>query len=249
MKKYFILSLVASVVFAGCSSSHLSRTQNRISGTYQNKEFNYRIQFTDSSFVYTKGGKNNVLAEPCCDTIAFGSWRQDSQGYLTLNSPDWMKTFFVDFEVKENNKPSNDTIYFYINNPIEEQQKKDHSSNSDLIYSLSVLPEGGSYDYFKENGRDFDAPVIKYFNPRHLGLESFSITLQAASTMPVRNLSVRYLLTVPYKIKSPKTNVFEIYFPGLSYAYFNLKRLNEDYLKIIDSNTLRWDGLNYIKIE
>lgn len=54
-------------------------------------------------------------------------------------------------------------------------------------------------------------------------------------------------MPLPYEVKNSNSNVFKINIPELSYGYLSYKRLNGDFVKIINRNKLLWDGKEYIR--
>jgi hypothetical protein len=134
---------------------------------------------------------------------------------------------------------SDNTITFVIDNPIEKHYKRYDEKYRELFYDIAITT---SDDFIYETS---DKNSIKIEGSKKV-LE-FEITVYPKYNIPIRNISAKEVYTIPYKVKNPKTNVFKINIPQLDYGYLSYKRLNNDYVKIIDKNKLLWDGKEYIR--
>jgi hypothetical protein len=206
-----------------------------------------KLVFAGSEFAYIEASKGHGLANPCCDTISYGHWKRYDPGYIILNSPDELKTFFVNCHITEKTDRSPDTIYFYIKDPIQEENEKNHNRSNELSYQLNVSAVGGFSGSFKENRETFDTSEIKYSNPDKLSIDNFSVSASANCSMYVKNIAVRTIFTLPYKVKDPTSNVFEIQMPQVTYNFFSSRRLNDDFVKVLGPKRLLWDGMEFVQ--
>lgn len=248
MKNIVTTSLVVfmATYFFGCASVKFN-PQN-LQGTFTSRgNHNTKIVIAGNSFTYIDLTQSGHLASPCCDTLAIGDFEIDRRGFLVINSPDWLNDIFVDIVVNEKNTTNNDSVTFIITNPIETGTTKTNSSKSELEYSLLVQPKSGSLNYFRENNQVFDRNTITFFNPEKLSIDNFSILVKPKSSIFLKNLAVRELNSLEYHVKNSSSNIFEIEIPKLTYGYLSYKRMNGEFAKVIDNNTISWQGKEFIR--
>jgi hypothetical protein len=244
MKK-LLVTLSLSFIGIAC----FSQTTQKIGGVFNfSGDTAIKLIINSNKFAYINPIKRGDLATPCCDTITYGDISYDSSGFLILKSDPSLNSVFIGMEVIEGKKEGSDSIFFNIHNPIEQDYHKFNSKGGDLIYSLLVDPYSRSPNYFKENNQPFEGRYVRFYNPAKLGLEDFTISITPKNSIYVKNLAVRELSTLTYKVKSKTSNVFEIYMPQLTYGFISYERINGDYAKFVDQNTIIWKGRRFIKM-
>lgn len=239
--KFIYTSILLSLILTSCSPSKISL--NELEGVYLQRD-NRRIELhlNNDSFVLKDNFEPTHLAietYKCCDTITFGKWEIES-GFLSLSSPLELNTYYLNMDVIESIESSNDSIIFIINNPIEHYLKKESINSRDLYYSISINTKYNGVVEKKVNTNVFKIEQIK-------GINSITITIYPSCDMNTRNIASKEFYTLPYKIVNTNTNVFNINIPKLDYGYLTYERLNKDYIKIISSSKLLWNGKEYYK--
>lgn len=235
-----LLSTVFLFVVNSCATYNL--TVREMYGEYVQKENEtIRLELNESSFVLKDVDKQEHLPTfKCCDTIAYGKWTIDKKASLIeINSPETLNSSYVDVNVVEEQEPSLDSISFVINNPIEKHYKKFGEKYREVFYSITLT----THDDFLIDTSDKNPLWVKKVN----GLNEFEITIYPKHDIPIRQISIREVYTIPYQIKNPNANVFIVDIPQLDYGYLSYRRLNRDYIKIINKNKLFWDGNEYLK--
>lgn len=237
-----ILSLI-------CSCSPLKFISGDFQGTYiQAGNKNIRLVFKDDSFAYIDSNANNNLAlYACCDTITYGSWGLDNSGGLIyLSSPEFINASIVNLQVIEKNTNETDTLYFYVNNPIEQHYRKYQEKSRDIYYKIAIDTRNmGFLDKVLLN--EFKTNVIKILRPKGAVIDKFTIYIYPKHNFGGRNISTREVSTLEYQVKETDSNVFEVNIPLLDYGYMSYVRLNKDFVKIIHKNKIEWDNHIYTK--
>jgi hypothetical protein len=234
------------LLVAGCASQ--KSLYKGIEGTFvSKKDTTVKLVINNGNFYLTDSRRNDHLATLCCDTITFGNVHSDGNGILIFNSDPSLNPIFIDMDVVEHQNANQDSIIFHIKNPIEKEYRKYNDKGGDLIYTLLVQPSASSIDYFRENNQTFEDNVIRYFNPDRLSISSIKVTIVPKQSIPVKDISVREIHTLEYKAKNRESNNFEINIPQLSYGFIGYKRLRDDYAKIVNQNTIAWDGTEFVK--
>jgi hypothetical protein len=242
--KYLII-----VIWFLSSCSTIKYLPEDLTGVYL-QEGNEHEQFVlndDATFFYVDTYEQ-MDAPPykCCDTLAYGYWSiEKGCGLLKINSPEEINTSYIYMDIKEKSEFSNDSLYFYIYNPIEDHYKKYNEKYRELFYSLLVTSNSPDFDA-RLAAKEFDVNPIVLPRPKS-NVESFSIKILPKNNIPVRHVGVREIYTLDYGVKNLNSNVFVIQLPQLSYNYISYLRLVDDYVKIENKSKLIWNGKEYVK--
>ena len=182
------------------------------------------------------------------DTLALGNWRREGNRLLVLNSPDWLNNYFIEIEVSEKVKANSDSVYFIVNSPLQSKFRRANPTGGHLVYGLQIDAFEKGFDYFGKT-MDLENNVVSFLNQDKARIIKFTVYIKPRMNIhvAVKNLETLGLMSEEYKVQNPEANVFEINIPRLDYSYFSLKRLNDDYVKVVNRNTLRWRGNDYIK--
>lgn len=243
-RNYIIIPVL--LLLASCASYNFNKED--IEGTYVQQEYKgVELKFDKNTFVlkdvYTQ---EHLPPYDCCDTITLGDWTIDDRGLLVLSSPEEMNGFFVNMDVLEESKTTKDSIYFIINNPIERFYKNTDRSVKDISYQLALTTNKSTFDS-KIALKTFDSNRIAIPKPEGLKISQFEIVIYVDCKISLKNLETREVYTLPYQVQDLSTNVFKVEIPQLDYGYLSYRRLNRDYIKIINKNKLLWDGKEYLK--
>lgn len=243
-RRYIIIPVL--LLLASCASYNFSKED--IDGTYVQQEYKgIELKFDKNTFVlkdvYTQ---EHLPPYDCCDTIAIGNWIIEDRELLTLTSPEEMDSFFVNMNVMEETKATKDSIRFIINNPIESFYEKTERNVKDISYQLSLTTNKSVFDN-KIAQKTFDSNVITIPRPEGLKIRQFEIVVYVDCKISLKNLETREVYTLPYEVQDLGSNIFDIDIPQLDYKYLSYRRLNKDYIKIVNKNKLLWDGKEYLK--
>ena len=185
----------------------------------------------------------------CCDTLSYGTWKIDMRGFATLNTPSNFDLYMMKpIEVVERKDFSADSIYFIINNPIEEFYVKNKWKSSDVAYKVFVITHDRSYNLPKKSQMIFTNKIVAPADNKKI--KGFDITalINPELQYKLTNAATKLLIeTEPYAKKDSAANVFEIYIPDVNFEFLSFKRLKNDYLKIINKNKLLWHGEEYVR--
>lgn len=251
MKREFIFLLFINFILISCSSfSHFSQ-EFELKGRFVQKERNgIELYFYKDSFVYLNTYKQTHISPTiCCDTLSYGTWKLDSRGFAVLktplkyNLPDWKP-----IEVVERRGFSSDSIYFIIDNPIEEFYVKNKWKTSDVAYKVFVFTQDESYHLPRKEQMDFTNKIVAPAGNKKITGFDITVLMNPEIQYKLKNAGATLLIeTEAYSKKDPEANVFEIYIPDVNFEFMSFKRLNDDYVKIINKNKLLWDGKEYVR--
>ncbi len=246
MENRLINLIVIVSLFSSCTT--LKYLPVDLKGIYiQKGNKNIQLILNKGTFLYVN--TYNQVHAPlynCGDTLAYGYWTIDNgHNLLILNSPEELNTSYLYMDVKEKTELNNDSLYFFIYNPIEDHYKKYNEKYRELFYSISITSNNPGFDTWIA-AKKFDKNPIRLLKPQN-SIESFSINIMPKHDISVRHVGIREIYTLGYKIINPNSNVFTIKLPQLGYNYINYLRLEEDYVKIKNKNSLIWNGKEYIK--
>ena len=242
-KNYIIV--ICFFFLASCASYNF--TKDDIKGTYIQEEYKgIQLKFEESNFVLKDVYEQEHLPPyDCCDTIAIGSWKIDDRGLLSISSPEETSTFFTNMDVVEEQSSYKDTIYFTIDNPIERHYETT-GNKRDISYQLAITSNKSSFDN-KIALKKYDSNIIAIPVVEGLKISQFELVVYVDCGIPLKNIETREVYTLPYDVQNSRVNMFKVDIPQLDYAYLSYRRLNNDYIKIINKNKLLWDGKEYSK--
>ena len=243
-RNYIIIPIL--LLLASCASYNFNKED--IEGTYIQQEYKgIELEFDKSTFVlkdvYTQ---EHLPPYDCCDTITLGNWTIDDRGLLSLSSPEGMSSFFVNMDVVEEKKTTKDSIYLTVNNPIESFYKKTNSTVKDISYQLVFTTNKSTFDN-KVALKTFNTNRVVIPRPEGLKISQLELVVYIDCKISLKNLETREVYTLPYEVQNVEANIFKIDIPKLDYKYLSYRRLNKDYIKIINKNKLLWDGKEYLK--
>lgn len=228
-------------VVTSCSTP-LKKIQNKFDGIYVNeKNKNIQLILKDGYFLHIiKESRKDLALFKCCDTLSFGKIEYlNKDSLLAFTSSNEINSEFIDYNVQEYFEDNQDSIKFIFTNPIENHYKNFNESYRELYYSVEIL-----------NG-DFQTSISDK-NPVSIisknEIKEFQIKIFPKYDIPLNHIEVREVKLKPYKVINNKANVFEINISKLDYGYLSFKRLNQDYVKVVNKRKLIWDGNLFLKI-
>ncbi|RYD74957.1 MAG: hypothetical protein EOP53_17335 [Sphingobacteriales bacterium] len=186
----------------------------------------------------------------CCDTLSKGNYQLDTNtGLVYLTSYPFILKDSLSAFINEEYRHGTDSTIITITNPVEAFNDGSNRKSVRFYYQCNF------YLSKKDNKRT-DEVYVKYFDSPSLVFRlssDFKIDSFAISAVPnYPNLSLRYnavntLKLKTYTVKSESSNHFSVNIPGLTFDFLAYKRLNKDIVRIIDNNTLEWDGFYYVR--
>ncbi|MBY0535569.1 MAG: hypothetical protein K2P88_06945 [Chitinophagaceae bacterium] len=205
---------------------------------------NTQLILTVDRFSLVSPYENDLAVYTCCDTVATGTWVKEG-GMLVFSTPQFFNSI-QDVEVKELVVDKNDSLYFRIRNPIEDFYIKNPDAKREIEYRIVLFDKSGSY---------LDSWVNKYHS-NQIGIpkvngkigSGFEVTAYVMSNYQGRNVGTKIIDTKKYLLKNSEANMFEVAVPSLTYEFITYRRLNRDFIKIVSSSKLEWDGKVYQKL-
>jgi len=148
-------------------------------------------------------------------------------------------------QVGEKTVPGTDTLYFSITNPVEDYQRKYAPKSREVSYRISVTNKNG-LSLSKDLGT-IEGSSSKLVIPHGTVPDKIEISIEPHKDFGGRELGVRALMTVPYRVVNPSSNYFDISIPELTLRYLAYRRLNRDFVRIVNRHKLEWDGQIYVR--
>ncbi|QMU63059.1 MAG: hypothetical protein GKR88_01415 [Flavobacteriaceae bacterium] len=258
-KSNFYTSLfvvVLAIILNSCASKYDIISKSEIKGEYEQKgDKGIKLFLKENSFVLIDTYKQEHLPPyNCCDTLAYGKWEIDKKlPLLILSTPEELgdasniyDSYYLNMDVIEELKPQSDSITIIINNPIENFYKQQSKRVGEIEYTVSISSNDINFDS-SMLGKRYNSNLIVLSRKENVNIDKLEIEILVKSDISIKKLEARYVYTLPYDVKNGKSNVFKIDIPELSYGFLSYKRLDDDYVKILNKNKLLWDGKEYIR--
>lgn len=219
------------------------RNKNKIEGIYLNKgNPHLELSFKYGRFLLKDEYSQSKYTQDCCDTISYGYWQKEYGNFISLTSPEKFRSSYVDILVEEKIDSSVNDIKFIIKNGMEDYYDNARSSERYRKYELRI-----NSDYFSKLSEiTYDSNIIS-IDKENLLVNEFEINILIDKKISLNNLGIEYIHAIPYKVKNNKSNLFIIKIPDLHLSFLSHRRLNQDYVKILNDSTLFWDGDFYLK--
>jgi len=159
-----------------------------------------------------------------------------------LITPSQLKPLKI--SVEENSNQNADTVYIKINSPF--QDLLGHSFEPTIAtYSASVLVMNA---FLEQIDPSSTSNVIKLYNPKKLPVQTISLVIYPGPhyfdnlIFGNYNEGFKAGMTEIYGVKANASNQFVINITDLTEGYLIHRKLNRDFIKVIDENHLEWDG-------
>jgi len=222
---------------------------SQIKGTYINTAESYKeLFFEEKSFVFrynNKGAKNPLYY--CSDTISYGYWSRIKDHELLQLTSEELQLGSISNALVSEKSTNSDTkrISFKINSPIEAHQKKINSDVMVVSYGVEIMSNCLELQETLAKQRFFSSEFSVSI-PVGCSISSFSIYVYPVDfLLGWQDQKPRVVHSFAHEINDHGANVFEVYFPQLTYCYINSMKLMGDYVLIYDGETLRWNGEYY----
>jgi hypothetical protein len=239
--KGFVFLFGLAIFMIGCNHEF---SVTKMAGVYQQEnDSNIKLVLSRDNFYFKDPLNGGLSLYSCCDTITEGQWTVDKD-YIRLSTPDLHKTT-LSLTVKESENFMKDSFYFRINNPLEQFYSDNKVKRRDIYYRVSITDISGSL---------MDSWIAEYYSNlisipkyKNRAIGKLSISIYLAYNLNLRNIGVKHLSTVDYKVLDVGSNVFDIRIDELSLKYLAYLRLDNDFVKIYNKNKLEWDGKYYVR--
>lgn len=226
-------------------------------GLYSDGDKNNYIELTESNFLFYCKLRGRAGYEGVNDTIIRGTWRINDRNYIEVSSIEKRDRFPVleynrDFEVRKSKGLSNDSVYFYLDCPIR---------NKGIVWSVwvvgfdpnakvtnkecIVVPKSCIYEslFYKHDGR---WGFIFSLSPNLIEGDWFTIP---TSSSPKMNIFTFFCNSSTIMLEKCDSNVIHINAKMVTKQFIREKIVVEDYIKVMDWEHLKWDGVVFRKIE
>jgi hypothetical protein len=244
LKKSSALFILLFLAFMASAQS-----KKIINGIYVSTGYDhYRLIFGKSDFSLLQP-YDWLDGKILCDTLAFGSFNINRDGYLEMDTPSQIDDHALNMTVKEGKSNDIDTVVFHIHNPIEELHAKNKIMSPDLTYTIHaerIATAKNGWDIEGESP-EFVGGEFKWEIPRGMGIKHFYLIIQPNFKVFSENLGTKMILTIDYRVKDSTSNVFDVYIPEVSYEYLSCQRFHGEYAKIINNDIIIWRGNRYVR--
>ncbi|TKG88016.1 hypothetical protein EYV94_27700 [Puteibacter caeruleilacunae] len=247
MKKDKVLFLIAiTAVFFRITDV----SAQKLSGMYVQDEMeNIKLHLSEDLFLF-EDDANDEYSAPynCKDTLAFGYWKlDDSKSFLKLYTNPIQYAGFVNSSVEETVGACKDSIYLYIENPIETNYAKNNERSEDkglIFYRINIETNDAVFDY-EVNTKVYRLNTIVIKAPEKGGVRNIEISIHPMnySSGWRYNMPPYFVQTLPYEPMNRNANIFKICIPELTVCYMSSLRLNGDFVKILNEHQLEWNGM------
>jgi hypothetical protein len=250
--KTIFSTFILLCAFANCKTAKPIYKSETIAGKYYQEEDNSfeLILNSNSSFLYYKlpDGHRTASKLSTEDTIAYGHWALESKGWIVVSSPpSHLKPLKI--SVEETSNQNADTVYIKINSPL--QDLLEHSFAPTIAtYAVSVLVMNA---FLEQINPSSTSNVIKLYNPKKLPVQSISLVIYPEPhyfdnlIFGNYNEGFKAGITEIYGMKTNASNQFVINIPDLTEGYLICRKLNRDFLKIINETHVEWEGHIFIR--
>lgn len=238
MKKYHLLTFFVFIIFLfSCSSI---KTNNVC---YESDRY---LIFLDKYNYLIKDKFSNYYL--CCDTLSYGIYEKvKNNSFMKFTSDQFYLNEYIDSQINESFDDTEDTLFFNINNPIEDLYVKENVSKREIYYKI-VLFSNKSFIDSKIAKQKWHQKQIKISVPKDIKLEYFYIEIFVEEDILLTNRIYNKFSTFEYKLENFKSNYFEIDINNLNYNYLNFLRLDGEYMEI-HKNKLIWKNEEFILVK
>ncbi|MEQ8575669.1 MAG: hypothetical protein RIB63_16495, partial [Fulvivirga sp.] len=142
-------------------------------------------------------------------------------------------------------KFDSDSLILILSNPIEQHHSKFNEESRFLKYRIYLETTNYTFSH-KLKLRTFETNVIRLKLPKETTVESIRIFIEPINNRgrPINTIGIE---TFEYQVLDQNSNKFIINIPELTFEFISVKRLDDDFVKVINKNKIEWDGNIYIR--
>jgi len=244
----YLLQILSIIILSSCASS-ITQTKDDVAGTYKLKtgnkiyqalsEKNYEkiVLNKDNTYLLYHAQANFSPAIEQCDFASKGKWAKISNDVIDLVSEDYfLKQDGFKYELKQENKLSQDSLYFNVEFPTEFRPV---NMRYNFNYGETYITDKLNISLLKD----------KYLrlSPSIENLIIFSLYSNVSGSKIYKG---RMLFDI-FKIKfdTHKNNYFTIKLPYFDQCFFEFEPYDHSFMYIKDKNTLQWQGEEWVKVK
>lgn len=236
-----VIFIVSTLLFISCTSpKKIMQSSSDLNGEYvlnSNKLFqafsdmNYHslILNDDGTYILNKAKINFTPVIDQCAVASKGKWSALSNDILELNSEDkYEKEKGFDYEIKKENRYSQDSLYIQINFP----------------KSFEELPVKLNFGFNYNNSKSIETEKTKIVlaKAKHLGAiaNRNHISLYLTSNSSYKSRAIFEIFEED--IDTEKTNYLTINLPNFNKCFFEFEPYNQEFIFIKNPKELLWKG-------
>ena len=171
--------------------------------------------------------------------LSFGDWKKEGN-FLILNSSESIQSDVLDLIVEEK-VVNNDSLKIELKNPYENMERS--LSLRTFRYEIYI----DSRDPSVEHGLMIDAPFKSVAVEKDFIINGIWVFMVPDPFLYPENLAFNFLRTRYYTVKNRSSNHFIIDIPDFTLEYIGYIRFKEEYVKVIDKNTVQLRGEKFKK--
>lgn len=242
-----IFQILSIIILSSCATSSVGQTKDEVAGTYKlkngnkiyqalsDKNYDKIVLNKDNTYLLYHAEANFSPVIEQCDLASKGKWTKISNDVIDLVSEDYIiKQDGFKYELKQENKLSQDSIYFHVEFPTE------------------FRPVNMTF-YFNDSHRyttdklHISFPKDKYLRSDPLIENSIDFSLDA-NVSGTKTYKGRILFNIfNDTFDTHKNNYFTIKLPYFDQCFFEFEPYEHSYIHIKDKNTLQWQGVEWIR--
>lgn len=225
--------MIAAFQLIGCSSLKVQKTDTQVSGVYIRQESSKKLELkTDGTYVLWNP---EILFTPVieqCDYASKGKWSILADNLIEITSEDYyIKQKGFDYEIKKENKFSQDSLYLQIIFPSD-------------FHPISL---NFTFNYLNNKSITTDKtyivlPKSEYLWDRKTATNQISFELNANLSGSVIYKSRALFNIFEEYIDTEKFNFLTITLPNFDRCFFEFEPYNQELIYIKGKNQLLWQG-------
>lgn len=231
-KLIFILSLVFQLI--GCISIKNQNTKTQdVSGLYNRQKSTERLELKiDGTYMLLKPEISFTPVVEQCDYASKGKWSLVADNVLEITSENYfLKQKGFDYELKKENKFSQDSLYFTVVFPVDFQSVNlgltfNNSNSKSLVTDKTTIVLAKSKYLWDRRTSD--------------NFISFGVTADVAGTILYKS-RVLFKIFEEY-IDTEKHNYLTITLPNFDRCFFEFEPYCQELIYIKGENELLWQG-------
>lgn len=234
MRKLLFISIATNCLISCVSmNSHKSENQD-MSGIYLRQESTEKLELKfDGTYILFNPKQTFTPVFEYCEIASKGRWTILSIDVLELTSEDkYLKQKGFEYEIKKENKFSQDSLYIQVNFPTDFHPVK-----------LNFYFNSNTSKASKTEKTFIALPKSKHLwdrNKNNTNCIYFSVDADISGTTMYKS-RILFRIFEEY-IDTEKTNFLTISLPNFDRCFFEFEPLNKELINIKSSNKLFWQG-------
>jgi hypothetical protein len=235
------------ILLAICHFSCNAQTEKPPGGIYKQKGSSIKLELkSDNTYILYNLRSSGHFDIEQCDYSSIGRWKKMSNDVIEITSQDnYQKQAGFNFDLKRENKLSQDSLYITINLP------------DSLIYYRNGVPVNFSFIFnnnvsksISSNKTLISLPKGKYLLPitsNSVNRNHIAFTVNAVvSGTTLYKGRIRFAI-FEEDIDTEKTNCLTINLPYFDLCFFEFEPYNQELILVKSPNELIWQGKSWEK--